>query len=198
MISTRELAVLAAGVAVIGGVMLTAINGALWFLTGGAVTLLGPTVVGVLVVGAAGWALLAARSRARYIGGPRMIVHTRGNSDREVAAWHEAGHVAMTRAVGGKVKAVAIHNDGSGYTSLRLPRGIEPAARVAVDVSGEVGSGTSAGCSSDHSYMRSLLRTLPAGERAGVKAAGYALARATCTRAALGSTAQRLIERGRI
>jgi hypothetical protein len=188
----------ALGVLLVGAAWLAVLGGIAWLLDGGAVALLGPTVLAglgglaVLVLG------LRVRERARYVGGPRMVLHTHGNDDREVAAWHEAGHVHTARHVRGKVTGAAIHPDGSGVTYLRLPRGATPIERVAVDVSGEVASGTADGCGSDHRYMRQVLASVPSSARGEVKAGGYALARRVCTRSALRSTATRLLERGRL
>jgi hypothetical protein len=185
----------------LGGIL-----GLSWLLDGGALTLsvaaFGPTggaAVLVLVLGAVALHFgVRVHSRARLIGGERLIVHTRGNSSVEVAAWHEAGHKRMAKRVGGRVAYAAVFPDGSGVTQLSLPRGATPAQRIAVDVAGEVGSGTSDGCGPDHAWRDAVLAELPHGDRAATSAEGYQLARRECTPGALRRDAQRLIERGRI
>jgi hypothetical protein len=186
----------AVGVLVIGGLMLGAIHGALYLLGGGAVELLGPVPAAVVAAVGVAFAVRSLQVRARYVGGTRMVLHTHGNDDAEVAAYHESAHALMARAAGGTVSHIEIHPDGSGVTRLSLPRGATVEQRVAVDVAGEVGSGTSAGCESDYRYMRQALATVPGRERAAAKAAGYALARDTCTPAALRPVAQRLLKKG--
>lgn len=134
--------------------------------------------VGVAVAVVAGLAVVArARTFAATVGGRKMAVRTGPGHGTRVAARHEGGHVAVTRAVGGRVTGARIYPDGSGVTWLRLPRGASVVDQVAVDVAGEVAANTSFGCGSDQAYMRAALAQLPPGERAAAKRAGYARAR---------------------
>jgi Peptidase M50B-like len=198
---STQLRQLAVGIVIVLAAWLAALAGLSWLIEGGAASLIGSAgaqLVLALVIGVPALVLGArVRTRARCIGGPRMILHTRGNDSWEVAAWHEAGHIRMAKRVGGTVSGAEIYPNGAGVTYLRLPRTATPVQQVAVDVSGEVGSGTAAGCDSDHRYMRQVLAKLPAADRPTTKAEGYRLARRECTRSALASTARTLIDKGR-
>jgi hypothetical protein len=130
-----------------------------------------------LVVAMVAVFLLARKGSLPAAGYRRITIHTHGGHGLRVAARHEAGHVLMAKAVGARVHSAEIHPDGSGRTRLDIPVGIEPKKRIAIDVAGEVASGTSAGCGSDHGYRDALLATLPASARGGEKRGGYALAR---------------------
>jgi hypothetical protein len=198
---SEQLRQLAIGVAIVGAAWLGVLAGIGWLIEGGAASLIGTTgawLLLALVVGVPALVLGArVRTRARCIGGARMVLHTRGNDDVEVAAWHEAGHVRLARRVGGSVSGAAVYPDGSGVTWLSLPRGATPAQQIAVDVAGEVASGTAAGCGSDHRYRDRVLAKLPSRDRANTSAEGYALARRECTRGALAPVARKLIDKGR-
>lgn len=104
---------------------------------------------------------------------PVRAVYTSGSHGTDEAAEHEGGHAALVKAAGGTVLDARIFPDGSGYTKFRMPSKATVVDQLAVDVAGEVATGTSRGCESDHAYRDALLGTLPSGERSAAKKAGY-------------------------
>ena len=136
-------------------------------------------LVGIaVVVLAVAW----SRPSSRMCG--RTVAVRTGNSSCKVAAWHEAGHFATAKAVGGRVRGAAVFPDGSGVTVLKLPRRVTAAQDVAVDVAGHVASDTASGCDgfegSDFDQMRDVLAGLPKDQRDAVKAQGYRIAERVC------------------
>lgn len=133
-------------------------------------------LVGVVVLGGGVYI-----SRAKTY---RMAVHTHGGHGTRLAARHEAGHYHVGRQVGGHVSGAEIFPDGSGVTYVDIPYKAGAAAAVAVAVAGQVAAGTSKGCDgfkgSDFDFKRTILRSLPADQRAAVEREGYALARRHC------------------
>ena len=119
-----------------------------------------------------------------------------------MAARHEGGHVAVGRAVGGEVLGAQIFPDGSGVTYVRLPRSATAVQEIAVCVAGEVAAGTSTGCQGDQADVATVLATLPPGQRAGARRAGYAQAAAVLggffSDGGASAAAARLLERGRL
>lgn len=149
-----------------------------WTGLGGLVT----AGIALLVIAGAALVVAWARPRSRMCG--RVVaVHTHASGDGEqwITARHEAGHYHVTRAVGGKARGAVVFPDGSGVTLVKLPRKVTKAQDIAVDVAGHVAAGTSRGCDgfagSDFDQMRQVLATVPPGERAALKAKGYAIAR---------------------
>jgi len=121
--------------------------------------------------------MVRARAFVGTVGGRRIVVRTEGGHGTKLAAHHESGHIAVTRAVGGRVLCAHIYPDGSGVTYLKLPANTSAIDRIAVDVAGEVAAGSNEGCESDQTYMRAVLNRLPAHEREAARDAGYARAR---------------------
>lgn len=104
---------------------------------------------------------------------PVRAVHTAPGHTMEEAATHEGGHAALVKAAGGTVLDVRIFPDGSGYTEYRMPGKATVIDWLALTVAGEVASGTSSGCSSDHAHRDALLKALPPDKRSAAKKAGY-------------------------
>lgn len=143
--------------------------GVRWAL--GAIPQVGAVTAVLLLFGAAVmWAANSGPGRVR-------TVHISSGHGPRVAAIHEGGHAAVAKAVGGRVEHAWIRPDGSGMCRVRLPETATAADWIAVNVAGEVASGTRAGCHGDQAAMREELAALPPGERAAAKAAGYATAR---------------------
>jgi hypothetical protein len=167
-----------------------------WTVTAYSLAAIPAVVVGIAV------ALVVADRQTRYIGGRRIEARTGPGHGTRFAARHEGGHIAVTRAVGGRVHSAQLFPDGSGVTYLTLPRGATVAEQVAVDVAGSVATGSSWGCSSDFDYMRQALATLPPAERSAAKSEGYAIARRTCngflSDGGVGASARKLYEDGHL
>lgn len=103
-----------------------------------------------------------------------VMFRTEGQFSRQLVADHEGGHAALIKAGGGTVTEAVIYPDGSGgHTKGRLPKEATIIDHLAVDVAGEVATGTSRGCGSDHAYRDALLAQLPANERGRAKQGGY-------------------------
>lgn len=118
--------------------------------------------VGVLVL------VGAAVRRGRVVTG-----FSRGSTAH--VARHEAAHVAVASACGGRARVVA--SGDSGWTQAKLPDSAAgPVEVVAFLFAGEASEG-SAGCSSDRAAVRRVLRAVPRAERARVEREGRALAR---------------------
>ena len=84
----------------------------------------------------------------------------------KVAAEHEAGHKAVAKARGWKVRGVEVYPDGSGVTRLYVPdRKYDPRDDIAVSLGGWKGAGTKEGCASDFGHADAAYRAMPAGER---------------------------------
>lgn len=130
------------------------------------------------------------------------VVHSSGGSRQEVAI-HEGGHVALIEDAGGTVVEAVIHPGGlGGYTRFTIPDDTPVESLIAIDVAGEVATGTSRGCRTDHNYMQQTLATLPSGERSRVKRAGYSRANSVIHGffgdGGVSRTANKLLRNGRI
>jgi hypothetical protein len=94
------------------------------------------------------------------------------------AARHEAGHAAVIRHLGGRVTSARVHADGSGLTRGHWPG--DAVSQVAVFKAGQYADGSSAWSprnASDEDVIRSVLRQVPARDRAEVRRQGERLAR---------------------
>lgn len=153
-------------------------------------------LIGVVLVG------VLLRPILRTAGGRAMVVRTHGGHGTKLAATHEGGHVALVKAAGGRVLDARIYPDGSGITRFKLPADVPIADVIAIDVAGEVASGTRAGCDSDQGYMRAALATLPPGERNAARKAGYARASGVVngffTDGGVSTTAEKLLRDGNL
>lgn len=108
--------------------------------------------------------LVVLRTAFSSIGG-REIGHSHAGP-RRAAARHEAGHVVVTRAVGGHVSSAWIRNDGSGLVRGSLPD--NPEKEIAALLAGQLAEGSSVGAGWDNAAINSRLKRLPANQRAGV------------------------------
>jgi hypothetical protein len=156
--------------------------------------LLVAAVLALLVAGLWGW----RRSPGRVLVRRTIEVHGH-SSDRKAAAMHEAGHVAATRKVGGRVVSAQIWDNGAGLVRADLPEG-DPVAAIAVGYAGQYAERSTAGAGSDNRNIRAVLAALPRSERARVHAAGKRLARQVVfwDAGAIRRDARRLDQRGRI
>jgi hypothetical protein len=99
----------------------------------------------------------------------------------KIAAEHEAGHKAVAKARGWKVRGVEVYPDGSGITRLYVPdRKYNPRDDIAVSLGGWKGSGTKAGCGSDFGHANAAYGAMSpdereAGWREGVRRCNSAL-----------------------
>lgn len=133
----------------------------------------GATVVAVVAAVTAVVMMSRAVSRAR-----RTVVLPikSGGHGTKHAAWHEAGHFEVGRAVGAHVSYAEIYPCGAGFTAVTMHRRATVAERVAVDVAGHVASGSTSGCTgglffdnwSDFAWKRRDLARLPKDQRAAV------------------------------
>jgi hypothetical protein len=156
----------------------------------------------LLLVAAAAWLAVRARSAARMVGSRKLAIRTEPGHEVKVAARHEGGHVALAKAAGGKVLGAEVYPDGSGVTWVRMPASATVVDEIAVCVAGEVAARTSRGCSSDQADVRAALATLPAGERDAARRAGYDRARSVVGGflfdGGVSATAEKLLRDGRL
>lgn len=140
--------------------------------------------VGLVVIAVVGWGRLGRRTTGasgRPVGGRMVTVHghDHGGGDGELIATHEGGHVAGAEGVGGYIDDARIW-DGGGIVHAWIPD--DPQSVITFLYSGQVAAGTGRGADADNANIRKELRGVPAGERAAVKAAGKAHARAIVSR----------------
>lgn len=141
---------------------------------------------GVLVVALLVVVVLVAllRSRAGGRGGGRgrrvSIGHSHGGTSRIIAR-HEAGHVAVARAVGCTDITVEAW-DGGGVTHAGAG-GMDALSRVAIARGGQYATSSRRGCAGDDDIVRDALRGVPRDQRSQVRRDGEALGRQAVRRA---------------
>ncbi|MFR9807083.1 hypothetical protein ACL02T_33020 [Pseudonocardia sp. RS010] len=157
----------------------------------------GPLVVALLAVIA--WA--RTKRTARPAGGAWRTTtvrgHLHGGRDGKLIATHEAGHVAATRALGGRVRSARIWDDG-GLVQATIPD--TPLAAVTFLRAGAVAAGTSRGAGADNDAIRKELRAIPARERRDLERQATRDARRIVSRAStqIRRDAATMRERGRL
>lgn len=148
---------------------------------------LGGALVVALVVGLA---LTAGAARTAHIHG----------STRAKIARHEAGHAAVARHVGGRIRSARIHgHDSGGLVKATLPTD-DPRLAVAFWSGGHLALGSRDGADADLADIRRELRRVPAAERGRVHDEGVRLARQALAAQAgrVERDAARLEEKGRL
>lgn len=188
--SARQVGEFAAGVLLVGGVMLGLLALVDHVLTAGAIPgWLPVSAAAVLLLYPAGWVVRR--------GAPG---HAHGGARGQVAT-HEAGHVVAARALGGRVLSAELHRDGGGLVTWDMPARVAGAkTNVAFLLAGQYAAGTSRGCGGDRAAVRRELRQVPAAERAAVRAAADRRARqiVSSSQGEIRRIAAQLDEKGRL
>lgn len=126
----------------------------------------------------------------------RMVTGHAHGGRPSVVARHEAGHVAVARALGGS-RIHAWSNGREGATSVRHHKGV--AGSVAFSLGGRYAAG-GAGCSADNADVRRVLREVPSKDRARVRREGERIARraVSARRGQIKRDAATLLRKGRL
>lgn len=140
-------------------------------------------VVATVLVGAAsatfaGGGLVSPRRQERVV-----YLHSSAGS-LHATRMHEAGHVVMTRRLGGQVRSVTINADGSGLTESVFPPwvNLHPVDELALDHAGAAAEGISfdhPACAGDRENAGRALQRLPWSARSRGNRQGAATAKAT-------------------